>query len=79
MRNSITLSNTSISLSLEEPIEIGFIIGVREVITYEVASYRGEAILNNTDRKIKGKLEYSIGEVSVKQMSLSDVTEEVMA
>ena len=78
-RNLIVLSNSSISLDLEGPCEIGFIIGAREVITYEVASYRGEAVLNNTDGKIKGKLQYSIGEVSVKQMSLAEVTEEVMA
>ena len=35
-------------------------------------------MINNTDGKIYGKLEYSIGEVNVKQMSLVDVTEEVM-
>ncbi len=35
--------------------------------------------MNNTDGKIKGKLQYSIGEVSVKKMSLAEVTEEVMA
>ncbi len=35
-------------------------------------------MLNNTDGKIRGKLEYSIGEVVVKQMSLVEVTEEVM-
>lgn len=78
IRNTFVLSNSSISLNLEGPCEIGFIIGAREVITYEVASYRGQAMLNNTDGKIKGKLEYSIGEVVVKQMSLVEVTEEVM-
>jgi hypothetical protein len=78
VRNSIVLSNSSISLILDGPCEIGFIIGAKEVITYEVASYRGESMLNNTDGKIYGKLEYSIGEVIVKQMSLFDVTEEVM-
>ena len=65
-------------MSLDAPCEIGFIIGPREVITYEVASYWGEAMLNNTDGKIKGKLEFSSGEIVVKQMSLAEVTKEVM-